>query len=364
MNRQELSSLCFLHAINGLGNKTLWNIKKIFGSFSNCLAADADRLYHSGMNRRMVELIIDNRRKEDPLQTMEQLTIAGVGICTVEDDIYPTLLRNIFDPPYLIYYYGQIDVLKAPCIAVVGSRVATVYGKTQAYRFGQEMAYHQITVVSGLARGVDTQAHLGSLEAGGKTVGVLGSGLDVVYPKENQKIFDQMREKGLVLSEFPLHMIPEPGNFPMRNRTISGLSQGVLVIEAKQKSGALITADFALEQGRDVFALPGPISSKNSEGTNQLIKQGAILVSCMNDILQEYDMNVFIASEEKIEQGELFLLDNKEIMVLECMGYDPLHFDEILAWTHFSIGELSASLMKLEGKGIVHILPGNCYIKI
>jgi len=352
-----------LHTIHGIGNKTLWRIKKYFGSFQACWEADAHQLYASGIHSKVVENIL-LQKKQDPIRFYEQLTASGIRMSTVEDSEYPYELSNIFDPPYIIYYYGKIEILQGICIAEVGSRAATTYGKVLAHRFGKELAGHGITVVSGLARGIDTEAHLGALAAGGNTVAVLGCGLDQTYPPENKKLFQQICEEGLVISEFPIKTIPEPGNFPMRNRTISGLSKGVLVVEAKKKSGALITADFALEQGRDVFAIPGPISSKNSEGTNQLLKQGAILVSNIEDILEEYDMNDSNPLKEKIEQGQLFVLDNKESLVIECMGYEPIHFDQILTITHFSIGELSAVLMRLEAMGWVKGLQGNCYYKL
>jgi len=281
---------------------------------------------------------------------------------TILDDCYPKTLKYLKNPPFVLYYRGNILCLQHECVSVIGSRNALPYAQKWTTEWVRVLS-QQYTIVSGLAKGIDGLAHRIACESG-CTIAVLGSGIDVIYPQENRGLYHEMCEKGLIISEFPLHTSPEPGNFPMRNRTISGLSRGVLVVEAKSRSGALITADFALEQGRDVFAIPGPISSKNSEGTNRLIKQGAILVSHIDDILEEYGMPVAGTNSEMNLQGELFLLDNKEIMVIKCMGYDPLHFDEILTATHSTIGELSASLMKMEAKGIIKGMPGNYYVKL
>jgi len=218
-----------------------------------------------------------------------------------------------------------------------------------------------IVVVSGLARGIDSEAHRGALETG-RTVAVLGCGLDVVYPPENDKLYSDIAANGAVISEFPRHTGPEPGNFPMRNRIISGLCRGVVVVEAQEKSGALITADFALEQGRDVFAVPGPINSKTSVGTNNLIKQGAKLVSSLADIIEEYEVLAGPVSKEP-QQAILSFLSGEESQIMEIIANDPGHFDSLLERTGFNIGQLSTLLLQLELRGIIVALPGNYYIK-
>ncbi|NLV21896.1 MAG: DNA-protecting protein DprA, partial [Syntrophomonadaceae bacterium] len=187
---------------------------------------------------------------------------SGARLSCIEDEDYPLWLGKIHDPPYLLYYRGELSSLNELSIAIVGSRRASSYGKIQSFRLSRELAAKGITIVSGMARGIDTEAHKGALEAGGQTIAVLGSGLDVIYPPENKQLYNEISQQGAVITEFPPHTHPEPGNFPMRNRVIAGLSRGVLVVEAQQRSGALITVDFALEQGRDVFAVPGPINSK------------------------------------------------------------------------------------------------------
>ena len=212
-----------------------------------------------------------------------------------------------------------------------------------------------------MARGIDSEAHRGALEAG-KTIAILGSGLNVIYPPENRKLFEEIMASGLVISEFPLYTHPEPLNFPLRNRIISGLGRGVVVVEAKEKSGALITADFALEQGRDVFAVPGPINSKTSAGPNNLIKQGAILVTGIEDILEEYyDINY---TPETLQQNRLLLLDDNEKLILKKLAHESLHFDELIQNCGLEIGTLSTALFKLEIEGIIKSLPGNYYVRI
>ena len=363
MEFKELASLVFLHNMDGVGNRTLWKIKQNFASFQNCLAADNSDLSASFLLPAISDRIMQARHRMDPVKSLQDLLAAGIKIACVEDADYPSLLAKIHDPPYLFYYQGELEMLGGLCIAVVGSRKASNYGRTQSRRFGREIAQEGIAVVSGMARGIDTEAHRGALEVGGKTVAVLGSGLDVVYPPENKELMQEIVKQGIVISEFPPHTHPEPGNFPIRNRLISGLSRGVLVVEAQKRSGALITVDFALEQGRDVFALPGPINSKNSEGTNNLIKQGACLVTEINDILGEYKTVFKNADTGGLCQGDLFQLDDEERIIITAMGYEAVHFDELIYLSGFNIGALSTLLLQMELKGIIKALPGNYYVK-
>ena len=363
MQREEMACLCFIHSIPGIGHKTLARIRQQAGSFRACLEGD-DRLWKTwSLPAAACAGIVQARQHNDPVSLYERLQRDGIEVCCVEDDEYPELLRNTADPPYLFYYRGDLHILNEFCLAVVGSRVATSYGRTQAFRFGRELAGQGVVVVSGMARGIDTEAHRGALEAGGKTAAVLGSGIDVIYPRENRKLYQQIVDNGIVISEFAPGTKPESGNFPARNRTISGLSRGVLVVEAKQRSGALITADFALEQGRDVFAIPGPINSQNSMGTNNLIKQGACLVNSLDDILHEYGMDV--AVNPASQQGVLaFPADSDEAAVLEALAHDTVHFDRLVQLSRLGVGKLSAALLKLEFEGIIRAIPGNYYVKV
>ncbi|MBO6244608.1 MAG: DNA-processing protein DprA [Clostridia bacterium] len=205
---------------------------------------------------------------------------------TMENEKYPILLKQIYDPPKCLYAMGNIEILNNPSIAIVGCREATEYGKKAATYFSYNLAKQNVTIVSGLARGIDSYSHIGALKANGKTIAVIGSGLDIIYPKGNEQLAKKIVEQGgTIISEYPLGTRPQKEHFPARNRIISGISQATLVIEAKEKSGSLITADFAMEQGKDVYSVPGNINSKNSVGTNNLIKDGAIPVSKFSDIL-------------------------------------------------------------------------------
>jgi len=363
MDYDNAAALCAFHSLNGIGQKGLWKIKAEFGSFKKGWQADLTAVQNSTLSAAARQVFIDGRKTIDPASLLDSLVSQDIKICCIEDDEYPEMLRSIFDPPYLFYYRGNLNVLKQFCLAVVGSRRATSYGKISARRLTRELAELGITIVSGMARGIDSEAHQGALDSGGKTVAVLGSGIDVVYPAENRDLYTKLCQEGLVISEFKPSMQPVPGNFPMRNRTIAGLSRGVLVVEAKQRSGALITADFALEQGRDVLAVPGPISSPNSVGPNNLIKQGAILVGGTEDILLEY--NLLPDNRPTVIQDELdFELSAAEAAVVEQLAVEALHFDNLLKKVDVNIGLLNSILLKLELKGIIRALPGNYYVKI
>lgn len=363
MDNLELASLCLLHSIKGIGSRSLWKIKENYKSFTEFLEMDAARLHKTFLAAELVDNIISLRKEISALNYLDNLLARGIKTVTAEDKQYSHLLATIADPPYLLYYLGQIEIMNTTCFAIVGSRAATVYGKNIAQRMGGELASHDLAVVSGMARGIDTEAHKGALEVQGKTIAVLGSGFDNIYPAENNALFEEICNRGLVLTEYHPSAAPEPGHFPMRNRIIAGLSRGVIVVEARKKSGALITADFALEQGRDVFAIPGPITSRNSEGTNNLIKQGARLVTCIDDVLEDYyDINV----PGQVTQPELSIsaLDQEEIQVLDCMDYEPVQFDKLMQLTRFDIGLLSTVMLALEFKGLVKGMPGNFYVKI
>ena len=360
MDRLEKAILCTIHLIPGLGNRSLWKILDEFGSFQNFFQADKKTLYTSFLKTEIIDKLLE-KRKMSPEIVMEEYRSHDIEIVTWDESLYPQSLRNISNPPMILYYRGDIRVTEQICLAVVGSRAASVYGRNVARKLAREMAESGIVIVSGMARGIDSEAHRGALEAG-KTIAILGSGLNVIYPPENRKLFQEITASGIVISEFPLNNHPEPVNFPLRNRIISGLCRGVVVVEGKEKSGALITADFALEQGRDVFAVPGPINSKTSVGPNNLIKQGAILVTGIEDILEEYyDIN---RTPGTLRQDRLLLLDDNEKMVLEQLVHESLHFDELIQICGLEIGTLSTALFKLEFAGIIKSLPGNYYVRI
>ncbi|GAW94332.1 DNA-processing protein DprA [Calderihabitans maritimus] len=307
----------------------------------------------------VVENIVVRRRSLDLQREWDRLQEYQVRLITIDDEDYPVNLKRIYDPPPVLFVKGTIKKEDEQAIAIVGSRRATAYGRKVAQKLAQELVLNGFCVVSGMARGIDTCAHQGALQGGGRTIAVLGSGINVVYPRENDQLMESISENGAVISEFPLDTQPEPGNFPVRNRIISGLAWGTLVVEATERSGSLITVDFALEQGRDVFAVPGPITSPCSKGTNNLIKQGAKLVETVADILEEYGIKPFFSGEDR--KGNISL-DKIEKEVLQLVSSEPVHVDELQKLTGLSISRLNSILMFLELKGLVRQLPGKYYL--
>ncbi len=295
-----------------------------------------------------------------------------INLITILDKEYPDLLKNIFDPPILLYVKGKLREEDSNAIGIVGSRTPTREGCNTAYNFARELAKNGITVVSGLALGIDSCAHLGVVENNGRTLAVLGSGLYKVYPAENKKLFNMIAENGAVISEFPLLATPYKTHFPRRNRIISGLSMGVVVIEAANRSGALITANFALEQGREVFAVPGSIYSKLSDGTNRLIREGAFLVRNIDDILEEFNDKINRKKEnikhyedkENRSNNKQYELNEKEKEILNILNDTPVSVEYIHSKLNFNVSELESILMVLEINGFVSQLPGQRFIKL
>ncbi|MBO8159336.1 DNA-processing protein DprA [Thermosyntropha sp.] len=362
MDYHEKAVLCRLHAIKGLGNASLWRIKKEFGSFRAFWTADKRILYNSFLRNELIDEIV-SLRNSNPCKYLEYLDAQGIKIITVEEELYSPMLLNISNPPYILYCLGKTELMSKFALAIVGARNATPYGRKIARNFAGELSKRGIVIVSGMARGIDAEAHLGVLEAGGETIAVLGSGINIIYPRENREIFKKLIKKGLIISEFPLNTPPDSGNFPQRNRVISGMSHGVLIVEAKIRSGALITADLALEQGRDVFSVPGPITSKMSEGCHNLIKQGAKLTTCVEDILEEYSFVYKPQKAKNLSEEDLLLLDSDEILILQYMGYEPCHIDDLVNMIGLDVGNLSMILLQLELKGLIKAMPGNYYLR-
>lgn len=290
---------------------------------------------------------------------IEKAQKAGVDVIALGDPRYPAALREIYDPPAVLYVKGSLPSADMPSVAVVGSRVASLYGRTMAEKISREVAAAGVTVVSGLALGIDTAAHEGALAGGGKTIAVLGGGIGRLYPPQNKRLAEKIAASGAVISEYPMDMEAQPGFFPMRNRVISGLSQAVLVIEARQKSGALITADLALEQGRDVLALPGNADSSKSMGTNSLLKQGAKLVVSAADVLAELGFSAVKKAKESRRKS----LSAEEERVASLLEDGPLHLDEIAESSQFSLQKSLSVLSYLEMKGVVKETPGKYFRK-
>ncbi len=315
-----------------------------------------------GMSARQVAAIQNFKTPDRVKRELAQVNQKKINITTLADPLYPPLLREIPDPPPYLYVYGNLDG-SPKNIAVVGSRNATDYGISTTQRLCADLSAFGITIISGMALGIDTAAHQGALAGRGKTIAVLGSGLDKIYPSENLNLFNRISERGAVISEFALNTEPEAHNFPIRNRIISGMSLGTVVVEATKKSGSLITARLAAEQNREVFAVPGSIQSFKSTGTHTLIKQGAKLVENAQDVLEE--LTAFIDAPKLIKDQDsnrttqnLSLLTPEELAVHKVLSPYPEHIDTIVRKTTFEPGKLLSILLQLELNGMVKQLPG------
>jgi DNA processing protein len=298
-------------------------------------------------------------------QEEKKAKLSGVNIITLKDPQFPSLLKEIYDPPLALYVKGTIPADMKISLSIVGSRRPSYYGQLVTERITQGLMAYGFWVVSGLARGIDSIAHHEALQGGGKTIGVMGSGIDVVYPPENKNLMSRIAESGAVISEFPFGTEPHKMNFPIRNRIISGLSPAILVVEAREKSGALITAGCALDQGREVLAVPGNIYSPSSRGTNQLIKQGAKLVEGVEDILEEIGFD-FIEQVKGTTPSKppKVKLNEGEGKIFALLSYDPLPIDVIIQKSGLCPQDVHTILLTLEMKGIIKQLPGKLFFKV
>jgi len=293
-------------------------------------------------------------------QELERLTGLGAQAICLEDQEYPSLLRQINGPPPVLYVQGRSELLESCCVAIVGSRAATSYGHRIASLLARDLAAQGVTVVSGLALGIDSCAHAGALAISGATVGVLGCGLDVVYPQQNSNLYEQIRGSGLLVTEYPLGTSPDAFRFPARNRIIAGMSYGVVVVEAARKSGSLITAEFALDEGRDVFAVPGQVDSFKSAGAHWLLQQGAKLVLSAGDILEELHLCTGLYDEKKARAGDgVMALDPELLGLLEMIEPYSMKRDALIAGSGLSPGRVAEFLLLLELEGLVEMLPGD-----
>ena len=315
-----------------------------------------------GMSQRLARAVLNHSVSEEVRRELDRLARTAYQIVTVAGSGYPPLLREIPDPPPFLYVYGNLPVT-TKAIAVVGSRNATDYGLHMTRRLCADLAVRQMMIVSGMARGIDTAAHEGALQGKGKTVAVLGSGLQRIYPSQNKDLFHRIAENGAVISEFALQAEPEAHHFPLRNRVISGMCLGTVVVEATKKSGSLITARLAAEQNREVFAVPGSVQSFKSIGTHTLIKQGAKLVEHAQDILDEFPQIETVAPTTAPEpQNSLPPLSPMEAQVYAALGPYPVHIDDLGRKISLESGKLAGILLQLELKGIVQQLPGKYFV--
>ncbi|MDO8603269.1 MAG: DNA-processing protein DprA [Candidatus Omnitrophota bacterium] len=360
----DTERLIVLNMVDDIGSVRTQGLLKHFGSLENIFKADETRLKEVKEISPLITSRIPQAIKEISLKEETDLIKKhGVKVVTFLDHDYPENLKSIYDPPVVLYIKGKILPEDKLAVAIVGSRLASFYGTQTAERLGFELASHGITVVSGLARGIDSASHKGALKAKMRTIAVLGSGLANIYPKENTKLAERISESGAVISEFPMLTIPDRGNFPKRNRIISGLSLGVVCVEAAEKSGALITCDCALEQGREVFAVPGKVDSMTSKGTNKLIKQGAKLAQGIEDILEELNLSDSVSRQDGDSRSQS-VLDKNENLVYTLLSSDPKCIDDICLESGIVFSKIAGILLSLEIKKFAKQLPGKNFVKI
>jgi len=351
-----------LKSIAGIGNVNFLALVEKFVSAPAVFEASISELKAvQGISKETASAIANFKNWEKVKAELELIKKYHFNIVTYQDDLYPPQLLNVYDRPPYIYVAGKL-MKEDVNIAIVGSRAASTYGKYTTERMSRELALRGVTVVSGMARGIDSAAHRGALTAQGRTIAILGSGLDIIYPPENKKLFTDIIQYGAVVSEFPLGTPPRSSNFPARNRIISGISYGVVIVEAGEKSGSLITARLALEQGREVFAVPGSIDSTGSRGTNKLIKQGAKLIENTDDILEEIlpqierttsEETPYISPGEEVSAKRCESLNDIEQQIVDLISQKRIHIDDLISSTGLASGNILSAVTTMELKGII-----------
>ncbi|HOT91613.1 MAG TPA: DNA-processing protein DprA [Anaerolineae bacterium] len=335
--------------VRGIGPVRLRMLLDMFGDIRSAWEASEQVLREMKLERRSLENFLKVREQVNLDEVLRHVERVGVHVLTWDSPDYPDLLRQIPDAPPVLFVRGEITPADEWAVALVGTRKATVYGREVARMLAADLAHNHVTVVSGLARGIDSVAHKAALEAGGRTIAVLGSGVDCIYPSEHRQLAEAIAENGALLSDYPLGTQPESANFPARNRIISGLSLGVVVVEADIKSGALITADFALDQGREVFAVPGSILSPASAGCNRLLRDGASIVTEVGDILEGLHLDHLA---EKQMAREILPANATEAAIIGCLSAEPRHLDELSRETALPVEVISSTLVMMELKGM------------
>lgn len=351
-----------LSMASGIGPASFFALINRYGSPARVLEASASELKRVEVLKPQAraDLARPDRLRERARAELRTLAKIGGSALMCGRSGYPELLLHTSQPPPVLYVLGKVELLDKPCIAIVGSRAATSYGRRVAHKIGKDLAQAGVCVVSGLALGVDGEAHGGALAAGGATAAVLGCGLDVVYPKTNRGYFEQIRSRGLLVSEYPLGTPPEPFRFPARNRIIAGLSRGVVVVEASKKSGSLITVQFGLEEGREIFAIPGQVDSAKSAGAHWLVQQGASLAVSADDILDQLSLqpDVPMAAGSK-NDGRSPQPASRSAALLAIIEPYPLQRNELLQKSKLSAAKLQEQLLLLELEGLIELLPGD-----
>lgn len=354
-----------LSMIPGLGNIAFRNLLNKFGKPENIFNAGISELLAvEGIKNEVALDIISKNYLCDPQEELRKVEDHGARVITFNESTYPLSLKEIHDPPMVLYVKGKDIPHNVTFIAIVGSRNATHYGMKASEKIGQGIARRGLGTVSGMARGIDSASHWGCINGMGHTLAILGTGIDIIYPDSNKKLYKKIIETGTVISEFSMGTSPIPANFPRRNRIISGLSRGVIVVEATRNSGSLITASLALDQGREVFAVPGSIDSFKSTGCHFLIKQGAMLVENADDVLEDLGLNFpNLEKTDTFKEREIPSMNEIEKTVYDMIGNYPVHIDQITRRGKLEPGELSGILTKMELKGIIRQLPGKMFVR-
>jgi DNA processing protein len=368
--RNRVQDVIELTLIPGVGSLAQGRIRETCPDISDLFSMSVKALESAGIAPEACDAIAARRYRPMAEEILDWGNRQGCGFLVRGSTDYPALLSEIHDPPLLLYARGNREALHMPAVSIVGTRKPTYYGLQMAEGLARDLAEKQVVVVSGLARGIDAAAHRGCIEGSGATVAVLGCGIDVVYPREHGHLTNQIIKKGLLLSEFAPGTSPAPQNFPVRNRIISGVSIGTVIVEASEYSGSLITARLAMEQNREVFALPGNLTSPQSFGPNFLIKQGAKLVQSWRDVVEEFppDLRAPILSREDITAAAtppLEFLTDHETRLLGILETDQaIQFDRLFRLSGLGIPQLSDLLLNLEMKGLIRQVPGNLYLKV
>ena len=402
MLSNETISLIHLNMIQGVGLKTVQRLRDVFGSATRTLQATPDELEKIDQLSPAMQDLLKRKPIQYPIEReLELIREYNCQVVTLYDDAYPEYLKQIDTPPLVLYIRGELTPEDSFSLSIVGSRDAKDYGRKVGYRLSYQLVQRGFTIVSGLARGIDTSAHRGALEAGGRTIAVMGSGLSFIYPATNSDLAEKITESGALISEFPMEVTPKPRNFPRRNRIISGLTLGTVVVEASNRSGALITARLAGEQGREVFAVPGEIFSEHSTGTHKLINSGAKLINTVDDLLNELPRHTLSQIQSDVPPAQMPNVETEssqahptensepkpaaahspakgqppiqsapppdltpdERTVFDAIEVPSSHIDTIVRTTQLPIGQVSSVLLMLELKGIVQQLPGKQFAK-
>jgi len=377
-NSTDIDKWLKLIRADGVGPITFTKLLDHFGSVDSVLGASISQLTKvDGIGFKTAEQIARTREKFDTEAELQLAEKLGVCLITLDDFRYPPVLKNIYDPPPVLYIKGTLRKSDNLAVAIVGSRRCSLYGSEQASRFAHLLAAAGFTIISGMARGVDTAVHQGALSANGRTIAVQGCGLANIFPPENKKLFEMIPQNGACISELPLQFEPLSENFPPRNRIIAGLCLGTIVVEAGLRSGAMITARMATEYNREVMAVPGKIDSPSSKGTNQLLKQGAKLIDCIEDVTEslgyigkQLTQHTTAEAEKASQIVETPLFDisrlnlnESEKLIFDCLTKDPLNIEHIIAQVDLSAGSVNASLISLQLKGLIKQLPGSMFVK-